>query len=35
MIIVIPDGLNYKNQRGHFFVNQIDQERGDHGLPER
>jgi enterochelin esterase-like enzyme len=29
MIIVIPDGLNYKNQRGHFFVNQIDQERGD------
>ena len=29
MIIVIPDGLNDKNQRGHFFVNQIDQERGD------
>lgn len=29
MIIVIPDGLNYKNQRGHFFVNQIDRERGD------
>jgi S-formylglutathione hydrolase FrmB len=29
MIIVIPDGLNYKNQSGHFFVNQIDQERGD------
>jgi len=32
MIIVIPDGLNYKNQngqKGHFFVNQIDQERGD------
>jgi S-formylglutathione hydrolase FrmB len=29
MIIVIPDGLNYKNGRGHFFVNQIDQERGD------
>jgi hypothetical protein len=29
MIIVIPDGLNYNNQRGHFFVNQIDQERGD------
>ena len=31
-IIVIPDGLNYKNQngqKGHFFVNQIDQERGD------
>jgi enterochelin esterase-like enzyme len=30
MIIVIPDGMNYKNQRGHFFVNQIDRERGDH-----
>jgi len=29
MIIVIPDGLNYKNGRGHFFVNQIDPERGD------
>jgi len=29
MIIVIPDGMNYKNGRGHFFVNQIDQERGD------
>ena len=29
MIIVIPDGLNYKTQSGHFFVNQIDQERGD------
>jgi hypothetical protein len=29
MIIVIPDGMNYKNQRGHFFVNQIDLERGD------
>jgi enterochelin esterase-like enzyme len=29
MIIVIPDGLNDKNHRGHFFVNQIDQERGD------
>jgi hypothetical protein len=29
MIIVIADGLNYKNGRGHFFVNQIDQERGD------
>jgi len=29
MIIVIPDGLNYKNQRGHFFVNQIGRERGD------
>jgi hypothetical protein len=30
MIIVIPDGFNYKNGRGHFFVNQIDGERGDH-----
>jgi hypothetical protein len=29
MIIVVPDGLNYKNGRGHFFVNQVDQERGD------
>lgn len=29
MIIVIPDGMNYKIRRGHFFVNQIDQERGD------
>lgn len=29
MIIVIPDGLNYKDKRGHFFVNQIDKERGD------
>jgi S-formylglutathione hydrolase FrmB len=29
MIIVIADGLNYKNGRGHFFVNQIDRERGD------
>jgi Putative esterase len=29
MIIVIPDGMNYKNRRGHFFVNQIDKERGD------
>jgi hypothetical protein len=29
MIIVIPDGMNYKNRRGHFFVNQIDTERGD------
>ena len=29
MIIVVPDGMNYKNGRGHFFVNQIDQERGD------
>lgn len=29
MIIVIPDGTNYKNGRGNFFVNQVDQERGD------
>jgi hypothetical protein len=29
MIIVIPDGSNYKNKRGHFFVNQIDRDRGD------
>ena len=29
MIIVIPDGMNSKNGRGHFFVNQVDQERGD------
>ena len=29
VIIVIPDGLNYKNQREQFFVNQIDRERGD------
>lgn len=29
MIIVIPEGMNYKNKRGHFFVNQIDLERGD------
>ena len=29
MIIVIPDGMNYKNGRGHFFVNQIDKQRGD------
>jgi enterochelin esterase-like enzyme len=28
MIIVVPDGMNYKNGRGSFFVNQIDQERG-------
>ncbi len=28
MIIVIPDGTNYKNGRGNFFVNQVDQERG-------
>ena len=28
MIIVIPDGMNYKNGRGHFFVSQIDKERG-------
>jgi len=29
MIVVIPDGLNDKSKRGHFFVNQIDRERGD------
>jgi hypothetical protein len=29
MVIVIPDGLNDKNGRGHFYVNQIDKERGD------
>ena len=29
MIIVIPDGMNAKTGRGHFFVNQIDKERGD------
>jgi hypothetical protein len=29
MIIVIPDGMSYKNQSGHFFVNQIDKKRGD------
>jgi len=29
MIIVIPDGLNYKTGSGHFFVDQIDRERGD------
>jgi hypothetical protein len=29
MIIIIPDGMNYKNRSGHFFVNQIDKERGD------
>lgn len=29
MIIVIPDGMNFKNGRGHFFVNQIDGQRGD------
>ncbi len=28
MIIVVPDGMNYKNGRGSFFVNQIDTERG-------
>lgn len=28
MIVVIPDGMNYKNGRGSFFVNQIDKERG-------
>jgi hypothetical protein len=30
MIIVIPEGMNYKNRRGHFFVNQVDGDRGDH-----
>ncbi len=29
MIIVIPDGTNFKNGRGSFFVNQVDAERGD------
>jgi hypothetical protein len=29
MIIVIPEGMNDKNGRGHFFVNQIDLTRGD------
>ena len=29
MIIVIPDGMNDKNGRGHFFVNQIDLQRVD------
>jgi enterochelin esterase-like enzyme len=29
MIIVIPEGMNDKNGRGHFFVNQIDLKRGD------
>ncbi len=29
MIIVFVEGRNDKNGRGHFFVNQIDQERGD------
>jgi len=29
MIIVIPDGMNAKSGRGHFFVNQIDEERGN------
>ena len=28
MIVVVPDGMNFKNGRGSFFVNQIDQERG-------
>jgi hypothetical protein len=28
MIVVIPDGMNFKNGRGSFFVNQIDKERG-------
>jgi S-formylglutathione hydrolase FrmB len=29
MIIVVPEGMNDKNGRGHFFVNQIDLKRGD------
>lgn len=29
MIIVTPENINFKNGRGHFFVNQIDQVRGD------
>jgi len=29
MIIVFPDGMNDENGRGHFFVNQLDSERGD------
>jgi enterochelin esterase-like enzyme len=29
MIIVIPENINFKNGRGHFFVNQIDPVRGD------
>ena len=29
MIIVVPEGMNYKDGRGHFFVNQIDLKRGD------
>ena len=29
MIIVIPEGMNDKSGRGHFFVNQIDLKRGD------
>ncbi len=28
MIIVVPDGMNFENGRGSFFVNQIDQDRG-------
>jgi hypothetical protein len=28
MIIVVPDGMNFKNGRGSFFVNQVDTERG-------
>ena len=28
MIIVIPEGMNDKSGRGHFFVNQIDLQRG-------
>ena len=29
LVIVMPDGINFKKGRGHFFVNQIDQVRGD------
>jgi hypothetical protein len=29
MIVVFVEGTNIKNGRGHFFVNQIDHERGD------
>jgi hypothetical protein len=32
MIIVMPENLNFKNGRGHFFVNQIDPVRGDRFL---
>ncbi len=29
MILVVPDGMNAKNGRGYFFVNQIDKDLGD------